>query len=135
VPFYEIVYETGNVSVGEYADDAEALAAAGAHDERAQSGAAAGPQGGPAERVAKIYKYSQHPNEYNPEQTASAEVVTKEFTELVKAMKDKNDVVNIDQLALEVRGLSHPMTNKEHPHDSQFKMQEESVLTLEGGGK
>jgi hypothetical protein len=135
MPFYEIVYETGNVSVAEYADDAEALAAAGAQDQRAREGGAAGPQGGPAERVAKLYKYDQHPNEYNPDQTASAEVVEKEISELIKATKDKNGVVNIDQLALEVRGLSHPMTSKEHAHDSQFKMKEKGVLTLEGGGK
>lgn len=132
MPFYEIVYETGNVSVAEYADDAEALKAAGAHDKRAREGGQAGPQGGPAERVAKLYVYTQHPNDFNLEQTASADVVTKEVDSLVKAMKDKNGVVSIDQLALQVRGLSHPMTNKEHPHDSQFKMKEDRILALEG---
>lgn len=135
MPFYEIVYETGNMSVAEYADDEEALAAAGAQDARAREGGQAGPQGGPAERVAKLYKYDVHPNEYNAEQTASADVVEKEVAELIKATKDKNGVVNIDQLALSVRGLSHPMTNPEHAHDSQFKMKEKSVLTLEGGAK
>lgn len=132
MPFYEIVYETGNVSVGEYADDSEALAAAGEHDRRAREGGQAGPQGGPAERVAKLYKYENHPNEYNPEQTASSDVVEKEVGALVKALADKNGVVSIDQLALAVRGLSHPMVDKEHPHDSQFKMKEDAVLTLEG---
>ena len=131
MPFYEVVYETGRVSVGEYVDDAEALSAAAEQDRRAREGQQAGPQGGPAERVAKLYKYSSHPNDYNLEQTASADVVEKEVSELVKALKDKNGVVNIDQLALQVRSLSHPMVDKEHPHDSQFKMKEEKVLTLE----
>lgn len=136
MPFYEVAYETGRVSVAEYADDAEALSACGEQDKRAREGASAGPQGGPAERVAKIYKYSTHPNEYNPEQTASADVLTKEVSELVKGLADSNGVVSIDRLALEVRRLSHPMTEQEHPHDSQFKMKEEAVLTLadaEGG--
>jgi hypothetical protein len=134
MPFwYEIVYETGRVSVAEYGSDEEALAAAGEHDKRAREGAQAGPQGGPAERVAKIYKYARHPNEYNPEQTVSAEVATKEIGSLVEALKDSNGVVSIDQLALEVRGLSHPMTEKEHAHDSQFKMKEEAILTLSEG--
>lgn len=132
MPFYEIAYETGRKSVAEYADDEEALAACKEHDRRARDGQQAGPQGGPAERIAKIYKYESHPNDYNLEQTASAEVITKEVGELVKAMKDSNGIVNIDQLALEVRGLSHPMTNPEHAHDSQFKMKEDAVLTLEG---
>jgi len=135
MPFYEIVYETGRASVAEYANDDEARSAAGEQDRRAREGQSAGPQGGPAERVARIYKYDQHPNEYNPENTASAEVLTKELGELVKAMKDKNGIVNIDQLAIEVRGLSHPMVLKEHAHDSQFKMKESGVLTLEGGEK
>src|SRR6476619_1281754 len=109
MPFYEIVYETGNVSVAEYADDAEALEGAGAHDKKAREGGQAGPQGGPAERVAKIYKYAEHPDNYNTEQTASADVLQKEVSELIKALADKNGVVSIDQLTLEVRGLTHPI--------------------------
>jgi len=135
MPFYEIVYETGNVSVAEYADDAEALEGAGAQDKKAREGGQAGPQGGPAERVAKIYKYAEHPDNYNTEQTASADVLQKEVSELIKALADKNGVVSIDQLTLEVRGLTHPMTTKESPFDSQFKMKEDAVLTLDDGGK
>ena len=135
MPFYEIVYETGNVSVGEYKDDAEALEGAGAQDAKAREGGQAGPQGGPAERVAKIYKYADHPNNYNVEQTASADVLQKEVSELIKALSDKNGVVSIDQLVLEVRGLTHPMIAKENPHDSQFKMKEDAVLTLDDAGK
>ena len=139
MPFYEIAYETGRKSVACYADDAEAYRAIEEQDRRAREGASAGPQGGPAERVAKVYKYSEHPNEYNAAQTASADVVEKEVAGLVKAMKDSNGVVNIDQLALEVRGLSHPMTAPEHAHDSQFKMKEDASYTLDelakAGGK
>lgn len=135
MPFYEIVYETGNVSVAEYKDDAEALEGAGAQDKKAREGGQAGPQGGPAERVAKIYKYAEHPDNYNTEQTASADVLQKEVSELIKALADKNGVVSIDQLTVEVRGLTHPMTAKESPFDSQFKMKEDAVLTLDGGTK
>jgi hypothetical protein len=133
MPFYEIVYETGNVSVGAYEDDAAALAATGEQDRRAREGESAGPQGGAAERVAKIYKYAKHPNDYNPDQTMNADQLKSEFEALLAAMQDENGTVNIDQLALEVRALSSPSTVKEHPHDSQFKMKEEKVLTLKEG--
>lgn len=132
MPYYEVVFETGRVALANYADDAEMQKACGEQDRRARTGAQGGPQGGPAERVAKVYKYERHPNDYNLAQTMSAEVLAKETAQLAKALADDNGVVNIDQLALEVRGLSHPMVNKEHPHDSQFKMKEEAVLTLEG---
>lgn len=133
MPYYEVVYETGNVSVMAAESDEAALAAAAEHDRRAREGGQAGPQGGPAERIAKLYKYDTHPNEYNPAQTASADVLQKEVSELVKGLADSNGVVNIDVLSQEIRGLSHPMTTKEHPHDSQFKMKEVGVLTLEEG--
>lgn len=131
MPFYEIAYETGRRSVAEYASDAEAHAAVAEQDRRAREGVTAGPQGGAAERVSKIYKYKYHPNEYNPEQTASSDVVEKEVSALLKALADKNGVVNIDQLAVQVRGLSHPMVTPEHAHDSQFKMQEDAAFTLD----
>ena len=131
MPFYEIVFETGRSSVAQYDSDEEAFSAAGEQDKRAREGQQAGPQGGPAERVAKLYKYDRHPNDYNVEQTMSADVAKSEIDTLITALTDANGVVAVDQLAAEVRGLSHPMvTAKESAHDSNFKMQEATVLTL-----
>ena len=132
MPFYEITYETGRSSVAEYLDDDEAKSAVLAHHERAKNGESGGPVGAPAERIAKVRVYKVHPNELNPEQTVSADVLSKEVAALVKAMADDNGVVSVDQFAIEVRGLTHPMVQtKEHSFDSNFKMKEDRELSLE----
>lgn len=131
MPFYEIVYETGNNSVAFYEGDDEAKRGIGEQHRRALNGESAGPLGGPAERVAKVFVYSNHPNEFNPNQTASSDVVEKEVASLVKAMKDDNGVISIDQLSLAVRDLSHPMeTGRESRLDSMYKMKEDRALSL-----
>ncbi len=132
MPFYEIVFETGRSSVACYEDDAEAKSALSEHQRRAMSGEVGGPIGAPAERVAAVYIYDEHPNEFNPAQTMSAEVLTKELTNLVKAMGDDNNVVQVDQLVTEVRGLTHPMQDidPKQPFASRFKMKEDKKLSL-----
>lgn len=124
------MYETGRMSVGSYADEAELKAALQAHHNRAKTGEPGGPVGAPAERIAAVYIYDKHPNEFNPEQTASADVLSKEVAGLVKALSDDNGVVAIDRLAVEVRGLSHPMLNDHKGFDSFFKVKEQKALDL-----
>ena len=128
--YYETVYETGRMSVACYEDDAEAKSAIEAHHRRALNGEPGGPLGQPAERIAAVYVYDEHPNEYNPDQTLSADVASKEVEALIRATKDKNGVVSIDQLALDVRGLSHPMVTDGDTFDSFFKMKEKKKLDL-----
>ena len=131
MPFYEIVYETGRMSVAEYADDAEAQSAIKNHHDRAVSGQIGGPVGQPAERIAAVYVYDKHPNEFNPAQTASADVVKKEVAALVDSMKDENGVVAVDLLAMEVRGLSHPMDMSRKGFASFYRMKENKSLKLD----
>ena len=142
MPFYEVTYETGRMSVACYADDAEAQSALKAHNDRAKAGQPGGPvashpegaDGRPtwaAERIAKVRVYSEHPNEYNPAQTMSADVLKKEVETQIERLKDKNGVVSVDQLALAVRSVSHPMVDvQEAPFDSAFKMKEDKELSL-----
>ena len=142
MPFYEVTYETGRMSVAFYEDDKEAQSALGAHQERAQNGKAGGPvehhpknvPGEPnwsAERIAKVRVYDEHPNEFNPDQTMSSDVLEKEVQVQIKRLADENGVVSIDQLALAVRGISHPMVEgQEHPFDSAFKMKEKREMKL-----
>jgi len=131
VPFYEITFETGRSSVANYADDAEALDACGEQHRRAVAGEPGGPLGVPAERVKVIRKYAKHPNEFNSDQTMSADVLAKEAGALIKALSDENGVTSIAQLAVEVRALSHPMNAaKKDTFDSNFKMKEESELSF-----
>ena len=136
--FYETVYETGRMSVACYENDEEAQRAIGEHNRRAMNGEAGGPLGQPAERIAAVYVYDEHPNEYNADQTVSADVASSEVESLIKATKDKNGVISLDQLSLAVRGLSHPMVTDGDTFDSFFKMKEKKKLNLsflEGGAK
>lgn len=127
--FYEITYETGRVSVAEYVDEAEAQAALADHHRRALDGEPGGPIGQPAERIAKVRVYDVHPDNYNPTQLMDAEELSKEVLVLINALKDDKDLVDIARLAVEVRGLSHPLyTDREHPHDSIYRMQETAEL-------
>jgi hypothetical protein len=136
--FYETVYETGKMSVASYEDDAEAQRAIEDHHRRALNGESGGPLGQPAERIRAVYVYDEHPNEFNVEQTFSAEVAGKEMDRLIKEVKDKNGVVAIDELATRVRDLSHPMVDVQsgEPFQSYYKMKEKKQLNLnflEGG--
>lgn len=138
MPFYEISYEPGTTSVAFYEDDDEMKRAVGEHDRRARSGQAGGPIGAPAERVAAVREYDVHPNEYNPDGTMSADVAKSEVDALIKAGAASNDgVIPLDQLAVEVRNLAHPMVvARENPFDSIFKMKEKGkkdLAFLEGG--
>lgn len=132
MPFYEITFETGRSAVASYENDDEAKKAIGEQHRRAVSGEPGGPIGAPAERVVAVRKYSEHPNEYNPAQTMSADVLSKELAALVDAAKDENGVVSVDRLAVDVRGLSHPMViDKENSFDSNFLMKEDSSMKLD----
>lgn len=131
MPFYETVYETGRMSVAEYADDDEAKLALKAHHDRAINGQPGGPIGQPAERVAAVFIYPKHPDAFNAAQSASADVLKDEVNELINKMKDENGVVSIDLFAMEVRGLSHPMADeRKASFDSFYKMKEAKKLNL-----
>lgn len=137
--YYEVAYETGRTSVMCCEDDEEAKAGLAEQNRRAAAGEPGGPSGAPAERVARVFVYKKHPNEYNPEQTMSADVLKKEVEALIDKFKDDNGVVSVDRLSLEVRGLSHPMIDgaREAGFESIFKMKADRELDMaflsEGG--
>lgn len=133
MPYYEISYEPGTTSVAYYEDDEEMKRALGEHHRRAVNGEPGGPVGAPAERVAAVREYDVHPNEFNPTNTMSADVAKKEIGAMIDAAGKSNDgVIPIDQLAIKVRELTHPMVDeKAHPHDSMFKMKETKVVPVE----
>jgi hypothetical protein len=119
------------MSVAEYADDAEAMSAIGEQHRRAMNGEAAGPIGGPAERIAAVYVYDEHPDNYNADQTMSADVFKKELLARVDAVKDKNDVVSVDQFVFEVRGIAHPMVDEmKKPFDSRYRAKATKELDI-----
>lgn len=131
MPYAEFIFETGRHSVGFYEDEAEVLAAAKAANDRAKNGL---PQlanhndSAPAERIARIELYNNHPGDYGSDQLLTTSVAKKQIEDLLGAMEE-NGKVEVDQLALQVRNLSSPHIAKEHPHDSQYKQKADKVLT------
>lgn len=129
--FYEVIYETGEMSVASYATDAEALSALGEQQRRAMSGLEAGPQGGPATRISRVFKYTDHPASLNEDGGLSGDVLLSSLKDLVKQYSDKNGVVNVMAFAQAVPLLVHPgQTGEVAPHDSKFKMEAASELDL-----
>ena len=120
--FYETVFETGDSSVAEYADDTAALGAVKAQHDRAKVGERNGPQGGPASRVSAVFVYPSHPGSLNEDGGLSSDVLESGLKDLVSNMKDKNGVVNVLAFAEAVQGLVHPMVTPDTPHGSRFKM-------------
>ena len=131
MPFYEVVFETGRNSVAFYEDDAEALSAVSAHHARAKKGEralASADTSPPAERIVNVLVYDRHPNDLNLEQAMSSDVLTKEVTDLITSLADANGVVAVDQLAVAVRQITHPMVDYPGAHDSIYKMEESAHL-------
>jgi hypothetical protein len=103
------------------------------HHRRAIEGEPGGPIGQPAERIKAVREYDEHPNEYNPEGTMSVDVARSEIDALLTAGgKSNKGVIPLDQLAVEVRNLAHPMVaGKENVFDSNFKMKEKRTVKLD----
>lgn len=133
MPYCEIIYETGRSSVAYYETDDEAKQAIKAHHERALKGESGGPTGAPAERIKRVLVYPKHPNDYNTDQTMTADVATEEVAALIKAVSDDNGIVHVGALSQHVQALSHPMVaSKETAFDSNFKMKQDREMKVEG---
>jgi len=127
--YYEIIYETGNHSVAAYEDDAEAISAISEHHRRAKSGEKAqqtNPDMGPAERIAKVLKYDEHPINFNESQVATKEDITAAVDSAISE-HGVGDLVSVQQVAASVRDISSPVVDS-GPHESNYKMAETGEL-------
>lgn len=143
MPFYEIVYETGSKSVIQADDDKQAMSGIKAHHQRAIAGEPGRGQSTtrsdlegnapqvldyPAERVVKVFKYDTHPADLTADQTMSKDVVKSELDALLKS---KSDVVNLMELAADIRDLANPIIADAGRHESMYKMEASSELPLD----
>lgn len=145
MPFYEIIYETGNRSVIQADDDEQALSGIKAHHQRAIKGetgrgvstARTDLQPGeagynpttmdyPAERVSRVLVYDDHPGDFGQDQTVSKD----EFMEQLNAFVADKDVINVMEFSAFARDLSDPHVLPEGKQDSQYKMEQERELDL-----
>lgn len=126
MPFYEVIFETGSHSVAEYADDAEALSAIGAHHDRAITGAVGGPSGHPAERIKRVLKYKDHPGDYN----ASQLVTTDQIVEELNLLSMGTDSVSAPEAMSAIALAASPVLDtRETPHESMYKATEVEELS------
>jgi thiamine pyrophosphate-dependent acetolactate synthase large subunit-like protein len=138
MPFYEVIYETGNHSIASYENDDEATQALTAHNDRAKSGQPGTPestarpdvpdqstQTWPAERIARVLVYNDHPATYNEAQV----VTTQAVEEAVRASTDtETNTVNAMQAAASIREATSPFVPQEGPHDSSYAMEADHEL-------
>jgi|SRR6266576_1208971 len=134
MPWYEIVYETGNHSVAFYGSDDEANVALNAHQERARSGETATPQSTertdigaipsaptswPAERIAKVYKYDDHPANFG----IGEQVPIGDLSATLESAQTEQGLVSVPVAAAAIRAASSPLTTPQGPHDSMYAME------------
>ena len=129
--YYEVIYETGEVSVVSGDSDAAVLEGLKNHHDRAVAGLPAGPAGGPASRIKRVLAYDDHPGDYRASGQVDAKTVKEELGALVDAMTDPAKQVNVLMLAEEIKSLVHPMNAVENAHDSRFKAKEVRELELD----
>jgi|SRR5687768_9653722 len=136
MPFYELIYETGAVSVANYADDAECLRAVSAHHDRAKTGVPAlttpdNEPNRPSERIARVLKYDVHPVEYGTGQEIAVDEVKSKLNEALTNL-EHDGTVRVPDLAAAVRDMSSPLVSlkdRKSMHDSNYKMQEAEELS------
>jgi hypothetical protein len=134
MPVYEIIWESGEHSLANYADDDEMTLAVLAQHDRAKNGEKGGPAGAVATRAVKVFKYATDPGEISD--SLSADEVKAQLSEAVDALADENGVTYLPDLVGIVANV-RSATVQSAPHDSNYKMEAEKefpIATLEKAG-
>lgn len=132
MPFYEVVYETGEHSVAQYDSDEEAQSAIKAQHERAVSGQPGGPDGTqwPAIRIKRVLVYDYHPADFGSGQEVPTDTLLEAVNSAVKD-NEKDGTVQVHVVAAAVRDLSSPVVpDRSTPFDSSYKAPEARELEV-----
>lgn len=127
MPYYEVIYETGNYSIS-HDDEANVISSLKEHHKRARSGLPGGPAGAPAERIARVLKYKVHPGTYGESQTMTVDGLKKVVADLAKQLADENGVVRTHDLTQALLLEHNAVVENSEPLESNFKMQEVEEL-------
>lgn len=128
MPYYEIIYETGEHSIACYDNDDEALSATGEQHRRATAGEKASStrnDGPPATRVVKVLKYHTHPADFNVDQLLDV----KQVDSTMHGVANQAGIINVPRLIEQLRDATQPL-KESSAHDSNYKMEEEKELAL-----
>lgn len=127
--YAEVIFETGAKSVVSFDDESELKDFLTEHEARATSGEDGGPTGHPAERIKRVFLYSEHPANY-----AGNAVDAESLNNLLQGMASEG-VVDGNQLIEAVRDEMSPVYPVDQGrHQSMYKMEgSEMDLSFLGG--
>jgi len=126
MPFYEVIYETGEHSVVSGDDDAQVLRGIAEQHRRATQGEPGGPSGIMAVRVKRVLKYDEHPGSRYESQAVPVKMAKDLFDAAVKD-NAMGDLVSIPEIVAALReGVNALVTSG--PHESNYKAQEVGEL-------
>lgn len=126
MPFYEVIYETGEFSVVSGDSDEEALKGIKEQHRRATAGEAGGPSGIQAVRIKRVLKYDEHPGSLYESQAVPVEVVQNWFKNAI-AENQVGDLVSVPMLVAALRDGVDPQVMS-GPHESNYKSKEAAEI-------
>lgn len=131
--YAEVVYEGGDHSVVSFENESELQSALAEQHRRALAGEDAGPAGGPASRVKKVYLYDEHPTDATPVgNDGNMPVDAKAVTALVTGMTNKKGQLNMHQMVAALRDEASPVYPVDPgKHESYFKADSNSEMKLD----
>ena len=127
MPYYEVIYETGEHSVISGDDDASALAGIAEQHRRATAGEQGGPSGIQATRVKRVLKYDDHPGSLYESQAVPVKTAKDWFDQAVKD-NAVGDLVSIAEVVSSLRMAVDPLVES-GAHESNYKAQEATELS------
>lgn len=126
MPFYEVIFETGDHSIVQADTDEEVQTAMAEQHTRAKSGLPGGPAGNRAERVTRVLKYDMHPGDDSLVNMVDPKGATARFKEVL----DDADVTDQGQVALSAlsEALVPPVVLDTPVHESNYAYKESAEL-------
>jgi hypothetical protein len=130
MPFYEVIFEPGYHSVMEADSDEDVLAFATEQHSRAKSGLPSGPAGDRADRVARIFRYDEHPGD----DAHVTNLDEKQTTARLKEVMEQVDMSAPNSLQVVAENLVPPVVLDTPVHESNYAYKESGELNPEDWG-
>lgn len=130
--YAEVIFEPGSHSIVSFESDQELQDFLSEAHRRALDGEPNGPQGGPAERVKRVFLYDEHPADFKAVgNDGNMPVDAKAVSSLVSNMAGKDGTLNMHQLVAALRDEASPVY-PQNPgrHESYFKADATDELDL-----
>ena len=125
MPFYEVLFETGDHAIMQSDDEAGIRSFANTHHARAKAGLPGGPAGYPAERIVRILIYDDDPGTLAANPFLSKDVAAETIKAAQKAAT-KDGVVDINTVIHELAPVA--VLPDTPAHESNYAVEETGEL-------